>query len=169
MQRSWTTWRRSSPAAWQTWSLRSAVQRQLRIDDERQNSAARSGRSPTTIWARTSNSSCGDACVNILAVTKGAVYICMSSSELHTLQKAFSGGWRPLVHVRDLSEEHLHHWAVGLPAAVRAHPLWLERRDRSLLVWRSRPGRRLVREEACGERSAPDNEASRTGGARRWQ
>jgi DNA modification methylase len=35
-----------------------------------------------------------DACTNILAVTKGAVYICMSSSELHTLHKAFteSGG-----------------------------------------------------------------------------
>ena len=33
-----------------------------------------------------------DACVNMLAVTKGAVYICMSSSELHTLQKAFAAG-----------------------------------------------------------------------------
>ena len=30
-----------------------------------------------------------DACANILSVTKGAVYICMSSSELHTLQRAF--------------------------------------------------------------------------------
>ena len=28
---------------------------------------------------------------NILAVTKGAVYICMSSSELHTLYRAFTG------------------------------------------------------------------------------
>ena len=37
-----------------------------------------------------------DACANILAVTKGAVYICMSSSELHTLHKAFTaagGHW----------------------------------------------------------------------------
>lgn len=36
------------------------------------------------------------ACSNILAVTKGAVYICMSSSELHTLHKAFTaagGHW----------------------------------------------------------------------------
>ncbi|MCS6954416.1 MAG: site-specific DNA-methyltransferase, partial [Bryobacteraceae bacterium] len=36
------------------------------------------------------------ACTNILAVTKGAVYICMSSSELHTLHKAFTeagGHW----------------------------------------------------------------------------
>jgi DNA modification methylase len=35
-----------------------------------------------------------DACANMLAVTKGALYICMSSSELHTLYRAFteSGG-----------------------------------------------------------------------------
>jgi DNA modification methylase len=37
-----------------------------------------------------------DACVNILQVTKGAVYVCMSSSELHTLREAFTaagGRW----------------------------------------------------------------------------
>jgi DNA modification methylase len=35
-----------------------------------------------------------EACANMLAVTKGALYICMSSSELHTLYRAFteSGG-----------------------------------------------------------------------------
>jgi len=35
-----------------------------------------------------------DACANMLAVTKGAIYISMSSSELHTLYRAFteSGG-----------------------------------------------------------------------------
>ena len=41
-----------------------------------------------------------DACVNILAVTKGAVYICMSSSELDVLQKAFraaGGHWSTFV------------------------------------------------------------------------
>ncbi|HAL49695.1 MAG TPA: DNA methylase N-4, partial [Dehalococcoidia bacterium] len=41
-----------------------------------------------------------DACVNILTVTKGASYICMSSSELHTLQKAFreaGGHWSTFV------------------------------------------------------------------------
>jgi DNA modification methylase len=41
-----------------------------------------------------------DACGNILAVTKGAVYICMSSSELHTLYKAFTeagGHWSTFV------------------------------------------------------------------------
>ena len=40
------------------------------------------------------------ACVNLLSVTKGAVYICMSSSELHTLQKAFAsagGHWSTFV------------------------------------------------------------------------
>jgi len=41
-----------------------------------------------------------DACVNILTVTKGAVYVCMSSSELDTLQKAFrkaGGKWSTFV------------------------------------------------------------------------
>ena len=41
-----------------------------------------------------------DACVNILTVTKGAIYICMSSSELSTLQKAFreaGGKWSTFV------------------------------------------------------------------------
>ena len=37
-----------------------------------------------------------DACLNLLLVTKGACYVCMSSSELHTLQKAWikaGGKW----------------------------------------------------------------------------
>src|SRR5579885_2539275 len=41
-----------------------------------------------------------DACVNMLAVTKGAIYICMSSSELHTLYRAFTeagGHWSTFV------------------------------------------------------------------------
>jgi DNA modification methylase len=41
-----------------------------------------------------------DASVNLLTVTKGACYICMSSSELHTLQKAFTdagGKWSTFV------------------------------------------------------------------------
>ena len=41
-----------------------------------------------------------DACANILTVTKGAVYVCMSSSELHTLQSAFTaagGKWSTFV------------------------------------------------------------------------
>lgn len=41
-----------------------------------------------------------DACVNMLAVTKGSIYICMSSSELHTLYNAFTeagGHWSTFV------------------------------------------------------------------------
>ncbi len=41
-----------------------------------------------------------DASVNMLAVCKGAIYVCMSSSELHTLQKAFvaaGGKWSTFV------------------------------------------------------------------------
>jgi DNA modification methylase len=41
-----------------------------------------------------------DSCANILTVTKGAVYICMSSSELDVLQKAFraaGGHWSTFV------------------------------------------------------------------------
>jgi DNA modification methylase len=40
------------------------------------------------------------ACTNILAVTKGAIYMCMSSSELHTLYQAFTdagGHWSTFV------------------------------------------------------------------------
>src|SRR5271165_343082 len=40
------------------------------------------------------------ACTNVLAVTKGAIYICMSSSELHTLFRAFTdagGHWSTFV------------------------------------------------------------------------
>lgn len=41
-----------------------------------------------------------DFCKNALEITKGACYICMSSSELHTLQKAFTdagGKWSTFV------------------------------------------------------------------------
>jgi DNA modification methylase len=41
-----------------------------------------------------------DACTNLVAVTKGAIYICMSSSELHTLFRAFNdagGHWSTFV------------------------------------------------------------------------
>jgi DNA modification methylase len=41
-----------------------------------------------------------DACVNVLAVVKGSIYWCMSSSELHTLQAAFAragGHWSTFV------------------------------------------------------------------------
>ena len=48
-----------------------------------------------------------DACANILSVTKGAVYVCMSSSELHTLQPGRSCG-RAASGLEPLGEEHVH-------------------------------------------------------------
>ena len=51
-----------------------------------------------------------DACANIVSVTKGACYICMSSSELHTLQRAFAtagGKWSTFHH---LGQERVHPW-----------------------------------------------------------
>jgi len=41
-----------------------------------------------------------DACTNMIGVTKGAIYVCMSSSELHTLYQAFTdagGHWSTFV------------------------------------------------------------------------
>jgi DNA modification methylase len=41
-----------------------------------------------------------DSCLNLLLVTKGACYVCMSSSELHTLQKAWikaGGKWSTFI------------------------------------------------------------------------
>ncbi|MFH1158587.1 MAG: site-specific DNA-methyltransferase [Pseudomonadota bacterium] len=41
-----------------------------------------------------------DSCINMLTVCKGAIYVCMSSSELHTLQKVFiaaGGKWSTFV------------------------------------------------------------------------
>ena len=41
-----------------------------------------------------------EACVSIIAHTSGAIYMCMSSSELHTLQKAFAaagGHWSTFI------------------------------------------------------------------------
>ena len=41
-----------------------------------------------------------DACISIIAHTAGAIYMCMSSSELHTLQKAFvaaGGHWSTFI------------------------------------------------------------------------
>ena len=78
---------------------RSALQRELR--QLGQGQAARQEpadpeRRPGREFRRASSS----ASANILAVTKGAIYICMSSSELDTLQKAFreaGGKWSTFV------------------------------------------------------------------------
>ena len=107
-----------------------------------------------------------DACTNLLAVTKGAIYICMSSSEIAHAAAGVPRGGRALVHFHHLGEEHFHDGAFRLPAPVRTDPLWMEGRHGSFLVRRPRSGRRVVHQEAFGERSAPDDEAGGTGGAR---
>jgi 16S rRNA G966 N2-methylase RsmD len=86
-----------------------------------------------------------DACVNVLSVTKGAVYVCMSSSELHTLHH--------------LGEEHVHPRPGRLPAPLRADPRRLEGWERPLLVLRPRPGPCVVRGQARQETPASKNEA----------
>ena len=107
-----------------------------------------------------------DSCTNLLAVTKGAIYICMSSSEIPHAAAGVPRGGRALVHLHHLGEEHFHDGAFRLPAPVRTDPLWMEGRHGSFLVRRPRSGRRVVHQEAFGERSAPDDEACGTGGAR---
>jgi len=72
-----------------------------------------------------------DASANMLAMTKGAIYMCMSSSELHTLYRAFSDAGGSLVHLRDLGQAPFHVGPVGLPADVRADPVWLAATGRS--------------------------------------
>ena len=59
-----------------------------------------------------------DACTNILSVTKGAVYVCMSSSELHTLQRAFTAAGGKWSHLRDLGEAHVHARPRRLSTAI---------------------------------------------------
>jgi hypothetical protein len=79
-----------------------------------------------------------DACVNILTVTKGAVYICMSSSELDVLQKAFraaGGHWSTFVI-----------WAKNTFTLGRSdYPARRWRRNRRSVVWRMRRARRRRR------------------------
>ena len=58
-----------------------------------------------------------DACVNLLTVTKGACYICMSSSELHTLAESLHRRRRQVVDLRDLGQEHLHARTVPTTSA----------------------------------------------------
>ena len=89
------------------------------------------------------------ASANMLAVTKGAIYICMSSSELDTLQKAFreaGGKWSTFVI---WAKNTFHARPRRLPAPVRADPLRLEGRCRAFLVRRTRPGRCLVLRQAA--------------------
>ena len=81
-----------------------------------------------------------DSCVNVLSVTKGAIYWCMSQSELHTLQRAFAAAgchWSTFIV---LGQACLYARPRRLSAPVRADPLRLEGWDRPLLVRCPRPG-----------------------------
>ena len=105
------------------------------------------------------------ACTNLVSVTKGAIYIAMSSSELHTLQRAFlaaGGKWSTFVIWAK------HAFTLGRADYQRQYePILYGWRDgsRPLLVRRARPGRRLVLRQAGQERSAPDHEAGGAGRA----
>ena len=107
-----------------------------------------------------------DACTNLLAVTKGAIYICMSSSEMHTLQRVFreaGGHWSTFViwakntftmgrsDYQRQYEPILYGWKEG------TDHFWCGARDQGDVWFIKKP---------VGERSAPDDEAGRTGGAR---
>ena len=81
---------------------------------------------------------------HLMDVNKGAIYICMSSSELDTLQKAFREAGGKVVHVPDLGQEYVHPRQSRLPTPVRTHSVRLERRLRPFLVWSQRSGRYLV-------------------------
>jgi DNA modification methylase len=91
-----------------------------------------------------------EACAHILAVTKGAVYVCMSSSELHTLQRAFTaagGKWSTFViwakHTFTLGRAHyqrqyepiLYGWRDG-----HDH-YWCGARDQSDVWFVDKPAR----------------------------
>lgn len=89
-----------------------------------------------------------DACTNLLAVTKGAVYICMSSSELHTLHQAFTdagGYWSTFViwakhhftlgrsDYQRMYEPILYGWPNGV------HHFWCGARDQGDVWFIKRP------------------------------
>jgi DNA modification methylase len=82
-----------------------------------------------------------DVCANMLAVTNGAVYICMSSSELHTLFKAFvdaGGHWSTFIIWAK------HHFTLGRSDYQRMYePILYGWREGAHHFW-------------CGERNLGD-------------
>ena len=82
-----------------------------------------------------------ESCENVLAVTKGAVYICMSSSELHTLYQAFTdagGHWSTFVIWAK------HHFTLGRSDYQRMYePILYGWRDGTEHFW-------------CGDRNQGD-------------
>ena len=82
-----------------------------------------------------------ESCANVLGVTKGAVYICMSSSELHTLYRAFTdagGHWSTFVIWAK------HHFTLGRSDYQRMYePILYGWRDGTKHFW-------------CGDRNQGD-------------
>ena len=59
-------------------------------------------------------------CANLLNACQGAIYICMSSSELGTLQRSLHPSRWPLVYFSHLVEEHVSRWAALTTSASRS-------------------------------------------------
>ncbi len=82
-----------------------------------------------------------NSCANMLAVTKGAIYLCMSSSELHTLYRAFTdagGHWSTFVIWAK------HHFTLGRSDYQRQYePILYGWRDGTNHFW-------------CGDRNQGD-------------
>ena len=144
---------------------RSALQRRLRQLGRRTSCAASKRQILNDDLGSGFEAFLHDACANILSVTKGAVYVCMSSSELHTLQRAFTaagGKWSTFVIWAK------HTFTLGRADYQRQYEPILygwPRGSRSLLVRRAGSGRRLVRGQAGAERPPSDHEAGRAGRA----
>jgi DNA modification methylase len=82
-----------------------------------------------------------DACANMITVSKGAIYVCMSSSELHTLYRAFTdagGHWSTFVIWAK------HHFTLGRSDYQRMYePILYGWRDGTQHFW-------------CGDRDQGD-------------
>jgi len=110
-----------------------------------------------------------EACTNVLAVTKGAIYICMSSSELHTLFRAFTdagGHWSTFVIWAK------NHFTLGRSDYQRQYePILYGWRDGTahFLVRGAGSGRRLAHQPAHRKLGASDPETGGIGGARNSQ
>jgi hypothetical protein len=66
-----------------------------------------------------------NACTNILALTKGACYICMSSSELQRAPAGVHCGRRQVEHIRHLGQTYVHARPLRLSKTIRTHSVWL--------------------------------------------
>ena len=104
------------------------------------------------------------ACTQMLRNTTGALYICMSSSELHTLYSAFTktgGHWSTFII---WGKNTFTLGRSDYQRQFETDSLWLARKRPALLVRRSRSRGPLDDRSSTNERSAPHHEARRAGG-----